>query len=421
MVLVSQPTHPQFYGNDLRHQTCNVCKSTFTCAPPTRHELMQSFTGAEIAALIEPFHVIGAHEVFSSELERKVVEMPEVMRSMCGYSNWIHGVYLITSVQVENGIQKLLLSHERELRALREKLGTDLSLSSQGNTYCLVSAGSLAGVSSDHLADAFKELQAPCQVVLAQNPKPTCGDDNITAVGLQRQLDQPVNQTEVEGVLRDVYGKYPRARHVEVSYFLGGPCEKERIVSCLVLGGSQRGWKVVSRLADAVQLAHSLSARRCEEQGDFGGGQTVRVNGLKSRQDLNGEIGITLKFMQDSGRWMVRLRNGDGVKVQPANMESVAGSHGQVYAFYGDARWSRTQLLGEIARGHWGLCKASTSELTTPAEQRWKGLDGRMVFAPQTAMTEDFIREGTQQMTAVRALARNHGLDEGDESGDENA
>jgi hypothetical protein len=33
------------------------------------------------------------------------------------------------------------------------------------------------------------------------------------------------------------------------------------------------------------------------------------------------------------------------------------GAHGRVYVFWGDARWSRAQLLGEIARGHWGLCR----------------------------------------------------------------
>lgn len=67
----------------------------------------------------------------------------------------------------------------------------------------------------------------------------------------------------------------------------------------------------------------------------------------------------------------------------------------------GMSRWSRTQLLGEIARGHWGLCKASTAELTaTPAERRG-GLDGRLAFAPDTEMTEDFIKNAAMQMNAV--------------------
>ena len=49
LVLVSQPTHPRFYADDLRHHTCNVCKAAFTCAPPTRLELMSSFTGPSSA------------------------------------------------------------------------------------------------------------------------------------------------------------------------------------------------------------------------------------------------------------------------------------------------------------------------------------------------------------------------------------
>lgn len=45
MVLVSQPTHPMFYEDDIRHHKCNVCMGEFTCPPPTRAELMESFTG----------------------------------------------------------------------------------------------------------------------------------------------------------------------------------------------------------------------------------------------------------------------------------------------------------------------------------------------------------------------------------------
>lgn len=419
MVLVSQPTHPDFYGNDVRHQTCNVCKSVFTCPPPTRHELMESFTGLEIAALIEPGCIIGAHEVFSLELEHKLLEMNEVLSSMCGYRNWIRGVYLITEVTCDDGLQKIPVRAANELEALRRRLGDTLTIDVRGSSYRLIQDGALSGVPAERLAEAFKELKAPCEIVLAQDPRPSCGDDQITAVGLQRKLASAKNQSSVDVALRGLYSKYPGASKVEITYFSGGPCETERIVSCLVLGGSQRGWKSVKKLVDAVQLAYSLSARRHPEQGDFGGGQTVRVAGLKARQDLNGETGLTLQFIQESGRWMVRLRNGEGVKVKPGNLESVAGAHGQVYAFWGDARWTRTQLLGEIARGHWGLCKASTAEVTLPVEERWKGLEGRMAFAPQTAMTDDFMRDSERQMAALRTLARTHGVAD-DDSGDDN-
>jgi len=418
MVLVSQPTHPDFYGDDARHQMCNVCKGTFSCPPPTRHELMESFTGPEIAALIEPGCIIGAHEVFSHELQRKLNEMPQMMRPMTGYENWINGVYVITGVEVEDGVQWLRLQQQPALESLRAQLGEDLVMNFQGNKLRLVAEGSLSGRAPEELAAAFKALKVPCEVVLVQDPRPTCGDDHIAAVNVTRQLPSPPQARDVARAVEAVATKHPKASQVELSHFIGGPCEPERIVTCLVLGGAQCGWKPVKRLDEALQLACSLAARRCPEQGDFGGGQTVRVVGLKARPDLNGEVGLALRFVQDAGRWTVRLRNGDGVKVKPANLEGLAGAHGQVYAFWGDARWSRTQLLGEIARGHWGLCRASTSDLTLPVPERWGGLEKRMAFAPQTAMTEDFMREGERQMAALRAQARNHGIG-GEGSGEE--
>ena len=81
------------------------------------------------------------------------------------------------------------------------------------------------------------------------------------------------------------------------------------------------------------------------------------------------------------------------------------GSGGRVFVFWGNAAWSRTQLLGEIARGHWGLCKASVAEVISPVEERWSGLDGRMAFAPITAMTEDFVAAAQREMEAVRVMA----------------
>ena len=75
MVLVSQPTHPAMQRDDIRHHKCNVCTSAFTCAPPTRHELMQSFTGPEIAALIDDGCIIASGHHFSDELRRQIERM----------------------------------------------------------------------------------------------------------------------------------------------------------------------------------------------------------------------------------------------------------------------------------------------------------------------------------------------------------
>ena len=62
-----------------RHD-CNVCKQPYTCPPPTRHELMQSFTGVEIASLIGDGCVIGAGREFSAELNVQLSAMPRALR-----------------------------------------------------------------------------------------------------------------------------------------------------------------------------------------------------------------------------------------------------------------------------------------------------------------------------------------------------
>ena len=132
----------------------------------------------------------------------------------------------------------------------------------------------------------------------------------------------------------------------------------------------------------------------------------VRLAGLQARPDLNGEIGVALRFVEKSRRWEVRLSNGEGKQLKPANLEPLSHAGGRVLAFWGDAQWSRTQLLGEIARGHWGLCRASVAELTADVPERWAALTPRLVFAPETEMMEDSIRESRRHSDAGREMQR---------------
>ena len=138
---------------------------------------------------------------------------------------------------------------------------------------------------------------------------------------------------------------------------------------------------------------------------------------LQARPDLNGEVGIAIRFAVEKGRWLIKLRNGEGKMLKPGNLgpamwqgaEARGAFLGRVLVAWGDARWSRTQLLGEIARGHWGLGKASVCELTAPPGDRWSGLDERLCFSPVTEMTEDFMRDAQRQMDAERAVAERGG------------
>ena len=75
---------------------------------------------------------------------------------------------------------------------------------------------------------------------------------------------------------------------------------------------------------------------------------------------------------------------------QPQQLEREAAvATRPLKVFWGEARWQRTQLLGELARGDWGLCQARAGDLFEPARSLWPQLhrDQRPVVAPRSEMT----------------------------------
>ena len=209
MVLVSQPTHPAFYEDDVRHHKCNVCAANFNIPPPTRNELMQTFTGAEIAALVDEGCVIGSQRAFSDELERQLVSMPFFQRLVCGYRNWIKGVYLITGVTPDDGTVTLPIRSGDTLDQIRDRLlvgdattdddegggggggggdgatERDLGLMVSGRRHVLVSVGGVTG-DKESLRRALCAARAPVELKLSTGKEPDCGEDHVTAVNLAR-------------------------------------------------------------------------------------------------------------------------------------------------------------------------------------------------------------------------------------------
>lgn len=59
--------------------------------------------------------------------------------------------------------------------------------------------------------------------------------------------------------------------------------------------------------------------------------------------------------------------------------------------FWGYACWSRCQLMGEIARGSWGLCQATVRDIVlAKASTLWQQVRPRLMFAPKTVMSESY-------------------------------
>lgn len=417
MLLVSQPTHPDFYDHDPRHHICNVCKAEFTCPPPTRHELMASLTGPEIAALIDVRCIIASTPAFSTELETQLMLRGNpLFEQRSGYRHWIHGCFLITSVKPDEGQQLVPVTNPMELQQLRLVLGPELQITRQERTYRLAASHALEGIPQERLGAALSNLQAPCTICLVTDEAQSCGNDHVSAVNLSRKVDGPVDPRVVQDTVLRVCAKpgYAGARHVQLEHFRGGPCDEDDIACCIVLGGNGAGWTVVPELERAVELAHSRAVKRCDEQGEIHGGQIVRVAGLRAAPELNGEFGIALRFEAANGRWLVRLRSGEGKQLKPINLEGLAGASGRVLCFWGDAQWSRTQLLGEIAKRDWGLCRANVGDLVTKHDERWGGVQSRLAIAPEGEMTESYARD----MEAARQQVLMHGPEQREEEDD---
>lgn len=97
-VLVTQPTHPAFYEDDVRQRVCSVCREEFDPPPPSRRELMASFTGPELAALLDVGCLIVC-EPRTSRMMASVQRSSVLRQQTSSLSHWIRGVYIITEVE----------------------------------------------------------------------------------------------------------------------------------------------------------------------------------------------------------------------------------------------------------------------------------------------------------------------------------
>jgi hypothetical protein len=336
------------------------------------------------------------------QLERQLTEqfpnmpMEMVSQQVSSSLNRFQGAYLISGVEEDKGTHELPIIDEALLDRFRQRLDDNLCLAVEGSEMRVAAAGSLEGIPEAQLREKLAALKAPVNLVLANKVSPNFGDDRVAAVNLT-QRTEPISQPQVDQAMNQACEKYYGARRVKLMHYQGGFINAHKITVCLVPGGEGRGWTLEKDLSKAIELAHSRAVKRYDAQGKIAGGQTVRLTGLQGAAHLNGEVGLALRFIAEVGRWLVCLSNGETKQVKVSNLEPLEGGTGRVYVFWGMACWSRTQLLGEIARGQWGVGQATLQDIARRESERKRGLDGRLAFAPVTEMTEDFMRDASQQ------------------------
>jgi len=433
-VLISQPTHPDFYTSDSRQRVCNVCKSTFTCRPPTRMELMAWMTGPEIAALIEEGCIIGSAEDFSCELENQIAGLPPMVQNhglVC--RNWIRGIFLIVKVVQDRDTDERLLrlTDQEDVSAFLEKLDEDAETIylrgrkykvSLFNTSLLESNG--RETTPQERRAAIRALQAPVTVKLRLDAEQDCGEDGVVAVNLTRKLylDDPTCPPPYVYNIRDKVAAAggnpellsgsdgdcsPTHPVFQVQHFIGGPCEEAEVGATIVVNSTTKKHYVMSG-ARCLERAFTLAR---EEATDISGISKIE-HGISSTSTTASSADFALDSEPAIKRQRITEDQDDAAYEEPPEMDSettdtTKGCNVHVMVFWGYAGWSRCQLMGEIARGSWGMCESEDADvLSLGGPHLWKKVYPRMIFAPKNEMSETYNREAPAEEDRQRQLRR---------------
>jgi len=218
-------------------------------------------------------------------------------------------------------------------------------------------------------------------------------EDAIMAVNLSR----PVSETDLSHESQEAIGRAitqaakaaadkettaegkanveAAVRAVELRHFLGGPCDQS---FCLVLSSNDLG-EASNRARPLAGLGAACSSQL--EEALTKAGQAL----ARRRKERDGEDGPAVKRRRLSK------------KSRPEELFA-PDPPVPLLVFWGEARWSRTQLLAEIARNDWGLCHAAPHDLPFTARHRsyaqlWISLTGlpadsnrSPVYAPRDAV-----------------------------------
>lgn len=426
-VLVSQPTHPDLYGDDVRHRICNVCKSSYTCEPPTRLELMQSFTGEELASLVAAGCLIGSARGFCSDVRRQLEGIPEPLLEHVVDRHWLDAVFLIVRVLEDSGPVDLRLRDADGLRTFADQLSEDWCWELQGRSFRLLFEGSLEAAAGlpDRAAklEAIRTLKVPASVKLSPVADSDVGEDGIIAVNLTRPFDflpTPGNARRWVRYQRALVQALPAGQrlppNVVVRHFVGGPCRRDAVGAVLVAAAPQH-YEVLNSFPAAFSSLQELQKRWAEEgnaapaavssaaASDAPAVASAAAPDVVAADAAAADVAAAPALAADPAA------GGSDGAVEPLAKRPRTGEAGdttdgdgtcgpgpartvRLHVFWGSAGWSRCQLIGEIASGSWGLCRSSIGDVVdTAAEALYEAAHPRLIFAPRTEMSESYDRE----------------------------
>ncbi|CAK0882607.1 unnamed protein product, partial [Prorocentrum cordatum] len=344
-VLVLQPTHPALYGNDnLRRMThCGVCTQPFSCPPPSRHEMMTSFTGAELAALVQEQSLVCASEAFSAALRAQLHSalhrrshlqlrplvprgLPDLLRRASapdalhpgrgqpprGHRG--HGprgppdAARAPVPDAARGPARAGVGGPEQPGCTERATGSTAG-GSRGAQWVQSALGSAAPAApgAGQLRRALAALPLPAEVALqtdgAEAEACDPSDDSIRAVNLGNRVSAADLSDGARAAVRQACRKLPRGLRgaVRVEHYLGGPCSPSQCVVLAPVGGPDglehplpRGFRGLQHLGVAVgtdigAALQALPAARCPAAAAGAGRESGEGSACKVRRTAGPE------------------------------------------------------------------------------------------------------------------------------------
>jgi len=216
----------------------------------------------------------------------------------------------------------------------------------------------------------------------------TDGSDSVLGVNLTRKLDTP-DVTKLEDVCDEETIQQFQARGVQVRWMNGGPVKP----------------KVVTALTCVKHLPHARRAEFCARHRL----RAVISDHLSSQPPAAGPVPTERQEQPRKDTAQEAVFSGPmpsvlNLAAEEAECAKLAGDSSEttVLAWAGYAQWSRTQLLGELARGSWGWCNGCAKDIhaaiaslsASSSEGLWNTLrySDRLRWAPENDLSRDFER-----------------------------
>lgn len=476
-VLASQPAPwlPEA-GLDIRAMRCNICLQQFSVVPPSRIEVLQDGVGKALAEMLLPGYFVTTSPRLSDEFE-EALQAAQTTRSIYNFVHWCRGAYLLYRIAPRQIVlavpdqsswaaamelvdaEGLLQLHGRRYRLLPKEFGLALRTTApqppQSNRAEAVETAAAAaapvserpeeaccpdGYDGHDVHDVAAALakakgRLPARLRLEAEVQ-DFAEDTLLSVNLARTInEQDLGDAarrelarSLAGEDRDLTSLQPRLRH-----FLGGPMDQSRC--CLVLWssgeysgprwwphGSQpltaQGLVVCGCLSEAMAAAISVNRSYANEEPIA----SKRIRLMSTEQDQQAPTdsmgGLRPSFLSGADPEAAAPAEAAPLLEALPEVPSLrARVVDELMLFWGEARWSRTQLLSEIAKGDWGLSACEAGDLESLAPGRvWHRIvcpgsvgpgapsgPGRAMYAP--GAVDGLDRSATAPVEASEAQA----------------